>query len=50
MDRKELAYAKQALLGVKDWDTFQAVIRTCSRVVNTAFPVVTLATCAKKGR
>lgn len=50
MDRKELAYAKQALLGIKDWDTFQAVIRTCSRVVKAAFPAVTLAACAKKGR
>jgi hypothetical protein len=31
MDRKEQAYAKQALLGVKDWDAFQAVIRYWSR-------------------
>lgn len=27
MDRKELAYAKQTILNVKDWDAFQAVIR-----------------------
>lgn len=33
MDRKELAYAKQALFGVKDWDAFQAVIRHWSRMM-----------------
>jgi hypothetical protein len=27
MDRRELAYAKQTLLKVKDWDRFQDVIR-----------------------
>jgi hypothetical protein len=33
MDRKELAYAKQALFGVKDWDAFQAVIRLWARLM-----------------
>ena len=52
MDRKELAYAKQALLGIKDWDAFQAVIRTWSRMTKASIPVVGCsgATCAKKGR
>lgn len=27
MDKKELAYAKQAVFVVKDWDIFQAIIR-----------------------
>ena len=29
MTRNELAYAKQALLSTKDWDTFQAILRKC---------------------
>jgi len=28
MDRKELAYFKQTVFAVKDWDAFQAVLRT----------------------
>jgi hypothetical protein len=35
MDRKELAYAKHAVLGIKDWDTFQLVIRTMSKVMRS---------------
>ena len=27
MDKKELAYAKQAVTAVTDWDIFQAIIR-----------------------
>ena len=50
MDRKELAYAKQALLGIKDWDAFQTVIRTWSRVMKTAVPAAGWAPCAKKDR
>jgi len=38
MDRKELAYAKQALFGVKDWDAFQAVIRHWSRMMKPDGP------------
>ena len=33
MDRKELAYAKQTVLNVKDWDAFQAVIRNWARML-----------------
>lgn len=29
MTRNELAFAKQALLSTKDWDTFQAILRKC---------------------
>lgn len=36
MDRKELAYEKQVLLGVKDWDAFQAVIRHWSKMMKPA--------------
>lgn len=50
MDRKELAYAKQALLGIKDWDAFQAVIRTWSKIMKAAIPAAGWATCTKKGR
>lgn len=39
MDRKELAYAKQALFGVKDWDAFQAVIRHWARLMKPGIPV-----------
>ena len=27
MDKKELAYTRQAVTAVKDWDIFQAIIR-----------------------
>jgi hypothetical protein len=50
MDRKELAYAKQALMGIKDWDAFQAVIRTWSRVMKAVAPAETWETFAKKDR
>ncbi len=50
MDRKELAYAKQALPAIKDWDAFQAVIRTWSRVMKAAVSHDGWATCDKKGR
>lgn len=30
MDKKELAYAKQTVNAVKDWDAYQAVIRSLS--------------------
>lgn len=30
MDKKELAYAKQTVASVKDWDAYQAVIRSLS--------------------
>lgn len=41
MDRKELAYAKQTLFGVKDWDAFQAVIRHWAKILRpeTSTPI-----------
>lgn len=33
MDRKELAYVKQTIFAVRDWDAFQAVLRTWARLV-----------------
>lgn len=50
MDRKELAYAKQALMGIKDWDAFQAVLRTWSRVMKASAPAETSETFIRKGR
>ncbi len=29
MTKNELAYAKQAALATKDWDTYQAILRKC---------------------
>lgn len=29
MTRNELAFAKQAVLATKDWDTYQAILRKC---------------------
>jgi len=34
MDKKELAFAKQAILSTKDWDIYQAIIRKCLRGVD----------------
>ena len=50
MDKKELAYAKQALQGIKDWDAFQAVIRTWSRVMKATVPATKWVACEKKSR
>jgi hypothetical protein len=50
MDRKELAYAKQGLFGVKDWDAFQAVIRAWSKTMKPAAPAGGWETPGKKGR
>jgi hypothetical protein len=36
MDKRELAFAKQAILGTKDWDTYQAIIRKCLRVADVS--------------
>jgi hypothetical protein len=33
MDKKELAYAKQTVTAVKDWDAYQAVIRSITRLM-----------------
>ncbi len=37
MNRKELAFAKQAILSTKDWDAYQAMIRKCLRVSEKDF-------------
>jgi hypothetical protein len=34
MDKRELAYAKQTLFAVKDWDAFQDVLRFLSKLIN----------------
>ncbi len=39
MDKKELAYAKQTLVAVKDWDAFQAVIRSLSQITKLLSPM-----------
>jgi hypothetical protein len=41
MDKRELAYAKQALFAVKDWDAFQNVLRFWSKPIKSS----TIATC-----
>ena len=33
MDKKELAYTKQTLLAVKDWDAFQDVLRFWAKLL-----------------
>jgi len=40
MDKRELAYVKQTLFTVRDWDAFQAVIRTLAVLVKDAKPAV----------
>ena len=32
MEKNELAFAKQAILATRDWDTYQAIIRKCLRI------------------
>jgi hypothetical protein len=49
MDRKELAYAKQAVLGIKDWDAFQSVIRTMSKAMRPLCQETKLAVHNHKG-
>jgi hypothetical protein len=36
MDKRELAYAKQTLLAVKDWDAFQNVLRFWAQLMKPA--------------
>jgi len=33
MDKRELAYVKQTIFAVKDWDAFQDVLRFWSRLI-----------------
>ena len=50
MDRKELAYAKQAVMAIKDWDAFQAVIRGWSRLMKRHLTTGNWLICEKKVR
>jgi hypothetical protein len=50
MDRKELAYAKQGLFGVKDWDVFQAILRAWSKIVKPLASAARWESTGKKGR
>ena len=40
MDKRELAYAKQTLFAVKDWDAFQNVLRFWSKLMKPSTTVV----------
>jgi hypothetical protein len=40
MDQRELAYAKQTMLAVKDWDAFQNVLRFMAKLVKPSTPAV----------
>ncbi len=39
MDKRELAYAKQTLFAVKDWDAFQNVLRFWSKLTKPSTAV-----------
>ncbi|GAB6193885.1 hypothetical protein [Desulfocastanea catecholica] len=36
MDKRELAYTKQTMLAVKDWDAFQDVLRFWAKLLKPA--------------
>ena len=36
MNQMEIVFAKKGALATKDWDTFQAIIRTCLKPLKTA--------------
>ncbi len=38
MDKRELTYAKQTILGVKDWDSYQQAIRFYVRIIRPVAP------------
>ena len=38
MDKRELVYAKQTLLSVKDWDAFKDVLRFWAKLIKSATP------------
>ena len=40
MDKRELAYAKQTLLAVKDWDSFQNVLRFWAKLMKPSTTAV----------
>lgn len=33
MDKRELTYAKQTILGIKEWDNFQQALRFYARLI-----------------
>jgi len=33
MERNETAFIKQSLLAIRDWDTFQALLRRCRTII-----------------
>ncbi|MGB3225170.1 MAG: hypothetical protein WBB23_20435 [Desulforhopalus sp.] len=39
MDKRELAYVKQTIFAVKDWDAFQNVLRFWSRLIKSSTAV-----------
>ncbi len=40
MDKRELAYAKQTVFAIKDWDAFQDVLRFLSKLMKPSITVV----------
>jgi hypothetical protein len=40
MDKRELAYVKQTIFAVKDWDAFQNVLRFWSRLIKSSSTAV----------
>jgi hypothetical protein len=40
MDKRELAYVKQTIFAVKDWDAFQNVLRFWSRMIKPSTTAV----------
>jgi hypothetical protein len=40
MDKRELAYTKQTMLAVKDWDAFQDVLRFWAKLLKPSTPEV----------
>lgn len=43
MDKRELAYVKQTIFAVKDWDGFQDVLRFWSRLIKPSTAAVCVA-------
>ena len=40
MDKRELAYAKQTVFAIKDWDAFQDVLRFLSKLMKPSTTAV----------
>lgn len=39
MDKRELTYVKQTILGVKDWDSYQQALRFYARMIRPFTPI-----------